>query len=351
LPPPSTMLLDTLIEKDVLPDAAIRWGIRRLLRQRLVEERPEDATARSAKVDAFAAELRTLPVAIETKAANEQHYEVPAEFYKLCLGPRLKYSSCFYETGTESIGEAEETMLTKSCERAELEDGMGILELGCGWGSLTLWMAEKYPNARITGVSNSASQRAHIEGECAARGFTNVRIVTCDMNVFDAEASHYDRVVSIEMFEHMKNWSELIRRVSGWLKPGGKLFFHVFVHKDAAYHFAAEGATDWMARHFFTGGIMPSCCLASRFQEDLTLENQWKVEGRHYGQTSEHWLENTDIHREEILRIFAETYGRDRARAWLANWRVFFMSCAELFNYRGGTEWMVCHYRFAKRAC
>jgi cyclopropane-fatty-acyl-phospholipid synthase len=344
------VLLDTLIEKDVLPDAAIRWGIRRLLGQRIVEERPNDAAARIAKVDAFAAELRTLPVAIETNAANEQHYEVPAEFYKLCLGPRLKYSSCLYEDGTETIGEAEEKMLSTSCLRAELEDGMDILELGCGWGSLTLWMAEKYPNARITGVSNSSSQRAHIEGECAARGLDNVRIVTCDMNVFDAEAAQYDRVVSIEMFEHMKNWSELIRRTSVWLRPGGKLFFHVFVHRDASYHFAADGATDWMARHFFTGGIMPSFCLAGRFQDDLTLENQWKVEGRHYGQTSEHWLENADAHREEILRIFAETYGPDRARAWLANWRVFFMSCAELFNYRGGTEWMVGHYRFAKRA-
>jgi len=343
-------LLDKLIEKDVLPDGAIRWGIRRLLKQRLVDERPDSAAERFAKVDAFAAELRTLPVAIETKAANEQHYEVPAAFYKLCLGPRLKYSSCFYETGTETIGQAEETMLTRTCARAELQDGLEILELGCGWGSLTLWMAEKYPNARITGVSNSASQRAHIEGECAKRGFKNVRIITCDMNVFAAEASRYDRVVSVEMFEHMKNWSELMRRIGGWLKPGGKLFFHVFTHKDVAYHFAAKDATDWMSRHFFTGGIMPSNCLASRFQDDLKLETQWEVEGRHYGQTSEHWLQNTDRHRDEILRIFAQTYGPDRAKAWLANWRVFFMACAELWNYQGGTEWMVCHYRFAKRA-
>ncbi|MGI9109258.1 MAG: SAM-dependent methyltransferase, partial [Opitutales bacterium] len=197
-------LIDTLIEKDVLPDSVIRWGIRRLLRQRLTDERPDSAAERFAKVDAFAAELRKLPVAIETKAANDQHYEVPAAFYKLCLGPRLKYSSCFYELGHETIGEAEETMLARTCARAELKDGLEILELGCGWGSLTLWMAEKYPNARITGVSNSASQRAHIEGECAKRGFKNVRIITCDMNVFAAEASRFDRVVSVEMFEHMK---------------------------------------------------------------------------------------------------------------------------------------------------
>ena len=343
-------LIDSLIEKDILPDGAIRWGIRRLLKQRLVDERPDDAAARFAKVDAFAAELRTLPVAIETKAANEQHYEVPAAFYKLCLGPRLKYSSCFYEVGNEGIGEAEEVMLAKTCARAELADGLEILELGCGWGSLTLWMAEKYPHARITGVSNSASQRAHIEGECAKRGFSNVRIITCDMNIFSAEASRYDRVVSVEMFEHMKNWGELMRRISGWLKPGGKLFFHVFTHKDIAYHFAAKDSTDWMSRHFFTGGIMPSNCLASRFQDDLKLEQQWEVDRRHYGQTSEHWLENTDRHRAEILKIFAQTYGPERAKAWLANWRVFFMACAELWNFRGGAEWMVCHYRFAKRA-
>ncbi|MEY3853554.1 MAG: Cyclopropane-fatty-acyl-phospholipid synthase, partial [Verrucomicrobiota bacterium] len=253
-------LIDTLIEKDILPDSVIRWGIRRLLRQRLADERPDSAAARFAKVDAFAAELRTLPVAIETKAANEQHYEVPAAFYKLCLGPRLKYSSCYYELGSESIGQAEETMLARTCARAELKDGLEILELGCGWGSLTLWMAEHYPNARITGVSNSASQRAHIEGECAKRGFKNVRIITCDMNVFAAEASRFDRVVSVEMFEHMKNWAELMRRIAGWLKPGGKLFFHVFTHKDIAYHFAAKDSTDWMSRHFFTGGIMPSNC-------------------------------------------------------------------------------------------
>jgi len=341
-------LLDTVLGWDVLPDSLIRRGIRRLLRQRLRDERSDDAAERRRRVDAFAEELRRLPVAVATKAANDQHYEVPAAFYRLCLGPRLKYSSCLYPKGDEDIPAAEEAMLALTCERAELTDGQDVLELGCGWGSLTLWMAEKYPRSRITGVSNSASQRAHIESEARARGLANVRIITCDMNVFDAGAGAYDRVVSVEMLEHMKNWGELLRRVSTWLRPGGALFFHVFTHRDCAYHFESKDGTDWMSRHFFTGGIMPSNCLASRFQEHLKLEQVWEVEGRHYGQTSEHWLRNTDRRRKEILEIFARTYGPGEARKWLAYWRIFFMACAELWNFDGGREWMVCHYRFRK---
>lgn len=341
-------LLDTVLGWDVLPDSLIRRGIRRLLRQRLRDERSDDADERRRRVDAFAEELRRLPVAVATKAANDQHYEVPAAFYRLCLGPRLKYSSCLYPKGNEDIPAAEEAMLALTCERAELTDGQDVLELGCGWGSLTLWMAEKYPRSRITGVSNSASQRAHIESEARARGLTNVRIITCDMNVFDAGAGAYDRVVSVEMLEHMKNWGELLRRVSTWLRPGGALFFHVFTHRDCAYHFESKDGTDWMSRHFFTGGIMPSNCLASRFQEHLKLEQVWEVEGRHYGQTAEHWLRNTDRRRKEVLEIFARTYGPGEARKWLAYWRIFFMACAELWNFDGGREWMVCHYRFRK---
>ncbi len=340
--------LDTVLGWDVLPDSLIRLGIRRLLRQRLRDERSDDPVERSRRVDAFAEELRRLPVAVATKAANDQHYEVPAAFYRLCLGPRLKYSSCLYPKGDEDIPAAEEAMLALTCERAELTDGQDVLELGCGWGSLTLWMAEKYPRSRITGVSNSASQRAHIESEARARGLTNVRIITCDMNVFDAGAGAYDRVVSVEMLEHMKNWGELLRRVSTWLRPGGALFFHVFTHRDCAYHFESKDGTDWMSRHFFTGGIMPSNCLASRFQEHLKLERTWEVEGRHYGQTAEHWLRNTDRRRKEVLEIFARTYGPGEARKWLAYWRIFFMACAELWNFDGGREWMVCHYRFRK---
>jgi cyclopropane-fatty-acyl-phospholipid synthase len=339
--------IDHLIGWDILPDSVLRWGIRRLLRQRIREERAGDAAGRETRAAAFAAELRTLPVAIETKAANAQHYEVPTEFYRLCLGPRLKYSSAWYEKGTETLAQAEEAMLELSCRRAELADGMRILELGCGWGSLTLWMAEKYPNARITAVSNSATQRQHIESVCREKGFRHVEVVTCDMNRFAPTELGYDRVVSVEMFEHMKNWAELLRRVSTWLKPGGKCFIHVFTHADTPYHFESKDGTDWMSRHFFTGGIMPSDDLAARFQDDLRLEARWVVPGRHYGQTSEHWLENTDRHRDQALEIFRRTYPPGEARRWLAYWRVFFMACAELWNFRTG-EWRVCHYRFIR---
>ena len=292
-------------------------------------------------------------MAIETKAANDQHYEVPAAFYKLCLGPRLKYSSCYYETRRPRPSARPRRPCSPAPAHARnCKDGLEILELGCGWGSLTLWMAEQYPNARITGVSNSASQRAHIEGECAKRGFKNVRIITCDMNVFAAEASPaIDRVVSVEMFEHMKNWAELMRRIAGWLKPGGKLFFHVFTHKDVAYHFAAKDATDWMSRHFFTGGIMPSNCLASRFQDDLKLEAA--VGGRRPPLRPDLGTlapEHRPPQRGDPPDLRGDVRPEHRAKAWLANWRVFFMACAELWNFRGGAEWMVCHYRFSKRA-
>ena len=341
--------IDTLLGWDILPDFILRRGIRKLLRQRLKDERATDPAERLQRVSAFAEELKKLPVAIATKAANEQHYEVPAAFYQLCLGPRLKYSSCFYSQGDESIKVAEEAMLELTCIRAELKDGQKILELGCGWGSLTLWMAEKYPHAQITSVSNSASQREYILGQCKSRGFNNVTVITCDMNVFSISGDTFDRVVSVEMFEHMKNWQELFRRISTWLKPEGKLFFHIFTHRDCAYHFESKDSSDWMSRHFFTGGIMPSNNLPTHFQDNLKLENQWEVSGRHYGQTAEHWLQNTDLHREKVLAIFAETYGPQKARQWLAYWRIFFMACAELWNFEKGEEWMVCHYRMTKK--
>ncbi len=341
--------IDTLLGWDILPDFIIRRGIRKLLKQRLKDERAADQMERLKRVSQFAEELKKMPVAIETKAANEQHYEVPAAFYQLCLGPRLKYSSCFYKQGDESIKVAEEAMFELTCTRAELKDGQKILELGCGWGSLTLWMAEKYPQAQITSVSNSASQREYILGQCKIRGFNNVTVITCDMNQFSISPDTFDRVVSVEMFEHMKNWQELFRRISTWLKADGKLFFHVFTHRDCAYHFESKDGTDWMSRHFFTGGIMPSNNLAGHFQDNLKLETQWEVPGRHYGQTAEHWLENTDQHREKILGIFAETYGPEKARQWLAYWRIFFMSCAELWNFEKGEQWMVCHYLMSKK--
>lgn len=339
--------VDTLLSRGLLPDFLIRSGIRRLLAERLREVRDPDPAKRAENLRRFARELESMPVAVNTRAANEQHYEVPAEFYRVALGPRLKYSCGLYEKPGDDLARAEEAMLALTCERAGLKDGQSILELGCGWGSLTLWMAEKYPSASITAVSNSNSQREHIESECRRRGFRNVRIVTRDMNEFDAGEARFDRVVSVEMFEHMKNYRELLRRIAGWLKPGGELFVHIFTHRDSAYHFVARDESDWMSKYFFTGGTMPANALLASWQDDLRLEKMWEVDGVHYQKTSEDWLRNMDAGRDALRPVFEKTYGRDARRMW-HYWRVFFMSCAELWGYAGGREWMVCHYRFVK---
>jgi len=338
-------MIDRLLEKDLLPDRVIRLGIRRLLRQRLREiadPSPEGQVLR------FAESLRTMPIAINTTESREQHYEVPTAFYQRCLGPRLKYSSCYYDTGRETLAEAEERMLALTAERAGLADGQDILELGCGWGSLTLWMAGHFPRARITGVSHSRTQREHILGEAARRGLDNVTILTCDMNELALEPARFDRVVSVEMFEHMKNWPRLMANIARWLRPEGRFFAHVFVHSRFAYHFEARDETDWMSRYFFTGGMMPAHGLFPRFQDDLQLVADWKVNGRHYAQTAEHWLQNMDAHRAEILPLFVQTYGADQAVKWWAYWRIFYLACAELWWFRNGEEWHVSHYLFRK---
>ena len=341
--------LDDLLAKNLLPDAAIRIGIRNLLGKKLREETRENAIAQSEALSAFIEELKRSPIAIKTADANEQHYEVPTEFFKLVLGPRMKYSSGYWPSESTSFAESEEAMLALSCERAELSDGLDILELGCGWGSLTLWMAEKYPASRITGVSNSATQKLHIESEAARRGLSNIRIVTADMNVFEAGDAAFDRVVSVEMFEHMKNYQLLMANVARWLRPGGKLFVHIFTHREFAYHFEGKDPSDWITRYFFEGGTMPSDDLLLYFQDDLAIEKHWRVSGTHYQRTSEAWLENMDAHESAITPILERTYGKDQTAKWRAYWRVFFLSCAELWGFRGGNEWLVSHYRFAKR--
>jgi cyclopropane-fatty-acyl-phospholipid synthase len=339
-------MIDTLLEKNLLPDWLIRLGIRRLLRQRLHEiEQPSPET----QVAAFAEQLRAMPIAVNTAESKEQHYEVPTLFYQKCLGPRLKYSSGLYERGDETLAKAEEQMLALTCARAQLTDGLEILELGCGWGSLTLWMAEKHPSARITGVSHSRTQREHILGVARQRGLTNVNIITCDMNDFTADPDRYDRVVSVEMFEHMKNWPQLMANIAHWLKPGGLFFAHVFVHARFAYHFEVRDETDWMSKYFFTGGMMPAHDLFTRFQDDLKLIESWKVNGTHYAKTAEHWLQNMDAHRAEIMPLFVQTYGAGQAVKWWAYWRVFYLACAELWKFRDGAEWHVSHYLFRKQ--
>ena len=336
-----------LAERGLLPDALIRAGIRRLCAQRLREERSADTALAWQRFQALLAELRSSPLAIQTDAANAQHYELPPRFFELCLGKRLKYSSCHFARGDESLEQGEEAMLSLYDERAELADGQDILELGCGWGSLTLWMAQRFPHGRITAVSNSRPQREFIEARCRAAALTNVRIVTCDVNELELPASQFDRVVSIEMFEHMRNYERLIGNIAAWLRPGGKLFVHIFCHRELMYPFETDGDDNWMGRHFFTGGLMPAADTLLWFQRDLRIEQQWRLSGRHYERTANLWLANQDAHHAEVLDVLRGAYG-DAACLWHQRWRMFWMACAELFGYRDGNEWLVGHYRFIK---
>ena len=336
-------------EQGLLPDSMIRAGIRRLLRQRLAEIDNGDAEAAAERTERFVAEMRSAPVALVPQLANEQHYEVPAEFYALALGRHRKYSACYWTPAVANLDEAEAAALAATCERAGLEDGMDVLELGCGWGSLTLYCAERYPHSRITAVSNSYSQRTHIVREAARRGLANVQVLTEDMNRFDTPA-RFDRVVSVEMFEHMRNWPALFGRVHDWLEPGGRFFMHVFAHRTVPYAFEVRDDSDWMSRHFFSGGMMPSDDLALRFQEQLRLVRRWRWDGTHYEQTANAWLANVDARRAEALEVLSTVHGAEAAPQWLQRWRVFFMACAELFGYENGQQWWVSHYLFERAA-
>ena len=344
-----------LLERDLVPDTLIRIGIRRLLAERLREASAGGVEAQQTRLSTFVAELRGSPVAIHADAANAQHYELPPAFFDLVLGSHRKYSCCHYRLdgtaprGGATLDEAEAAMLALTCERAGLENGERILELGCGWGSLSLWMAQAYPSARITAVSNSRAQREYIEAKARERALTNLTVITADVSGLSfPPGTTFDRAVSVEMFEHMRNYETLLGRIAGWLKPGGTLFVHVFSHRDFAYPFEVRDASDWMAKYFFTGGLMPSDHLLYYFQRDLRITDHWRVDGRHYQRTAEDWLGNMDRNRERILPILAATYGDAQKQRWWVYWRVFFMACAELFGYRGGQEWLVSHYRFAK---
>jgi len=336
------------VERGRIPDPLVRAGIRQLLKQRLREE-SADVEAANQRLYALIESMAASPVAMSTELANEQHYELPAAFFLRALGPRLKYSCCLWPAGVDTLEQAEVAMLGLTCERAGLEDGQDVLELGCGWGSLSLWMAEHYPSSRITVVSNSGSQRAFIEEQRDQRGLGNLTVITADMNDFDTEL-RFDRVVSLEMFEHMRNQAELMRRVSGWLRPGGRLFVHIFCHRELAYVFRTEGDDNWMGKYFFTDGLMPSDNLLLHFQNELRLQRRWRVNGVHYEKTSNAWLARMDAARAELLPVFAQVYGDDEAERWINRWRVFFMSCAELFGFAGGNEWYVSHYLFEKPA-
>jgi cyclopropane-fatty-acyl-phospholipid synthase len=338
-----------LLERNLLPDFLIRFGIRRQLKARLAEELEDSLESQQRRLMKLIARLRQSPIAINTADANLQHYELPCAFFELVLGRHLKYSSGYYRNLSDTLDQAEAEMLQLTCERAAVADGEQILELGCGWGSLSLWMAQHYPRSQITAVSNSRTQKSFIDARAAERGLQNLQVITCDVNQLSfPQGLQFDRVVSVEMFEHMRNYESLMRRIAGWLKPAGTLFVHIFTHRRYTYPFEVRDDSDWMAKYFFTGGIMPSDDLLLYFQQDLSLQEHWQVDGRHYSQTSEHWLRNMDRHRAAIEPILAATYGADQLRRWWVYWRVFFMSCAELWGYAGGSEWLVSHYLFRK---
>jgi cyclopropane-fatty-acyl-phospholipid synthase len=344
------MLVDVLVpaairavEATPLPDPMTRAGIRFLVgtRQRSLAGGPDTSAQ-------FARDMGAFAIAEHTDAANAQHYELPPRFFELSLGARRKYSCCLYPTGTETLEQAEELALSETVAHADLADGQRILELGCGWGSLSLFMAERFPGASITAVSNSAPQRRHIEAQAAARGLTNLTVITADMNAFCPQAV-FDRVVSVEMFEHMANWQALLARVRYWLAPEGRLFVHVFTHKSQPYRFDTADRTDWIAQHFFTGGIMPSHGLIAQFPDLFRVEEEWRWSGEHYARTARDWLARFDANRAAIDPVLDEVYGPDAA-LWRRRWRLFYLATEGLFGHAGGSEWGVSHYRLAPAA-
>jgi cyclopropane-fatty-acyl-phospholipid synthase len=336
-------------ERGWLPDSLLRLGIRRLCAVRLDEEHEGGVEATADRQRRRVDMLRDSPIAIETEAANAQHYELPPAFFRLCLGRQLKYSACYWDEDTRDLDAAEARMLELYGERAELADGQQILELGCGWGSLTLWMAARYPDARITAVSNSRLQREFIDARCAERGLRNVEVLTADVNRLDLDENRFDRIVSIEMFEHMRNYEQLLQRTASWLRPAGKLFVQIFCHRTLAYPFESDGEDNWMGRHFFTGGLMPAADTLLHFQRDMLIEQRWLLPGTHYQRTADAWLENHDRNRLAVLAVLAGVHGAEGARRWHQRWRMFWMACAELFGYAAGQEWMIAHYRFRRR--
>lgn len=325
-------------ERLPLPDSVLRFGVGQLV-SRTSRKLANGAGVRDRD---FAIEMQRWPIAVHTGEANEQHYELPPAFFELALGPNRKYSSCLYPSSSATLEEAEIAALAETCEHAELRDAQRVLELGCGWGSLSLFMAQRYPNSRIVSVSNSAPQRQFIETEIARRGIRNLTVITADMNEFDPGQT-FDRIVSVEMFEHMSNWRELLENAHTWLEPDGRMFIHVFSHAEHPYRFDHEDKADWIAQYFFTGGVMPSHGLMRQFDDLFVVEKDWRWSGSHYERTALDWLKNFDANRAAIRKIFDETYG-DQAAIWMRRWRLFFLATAGLFGYRGGQEWAVSHY-------
>lgn len=342
---PAKSWYEPILDRGLIPDALLRAGIRRRLRARLRHEERGTIEQRADRLRSLIRDLSQSPVAVHTHDANLQHYELPPDFFRLCLGPRLKYSSAYWPSGTATLAQAEDAMLDLTCRRADLHDHLDILELGCGWGSLTLWMAERYPNARITAVSNSRPQRDFILAEADRRSLRPPTVITADINHFSTDA-RFDRAVSVEMLEHVRNYRTLLARIRAWLKPSGSLFVHIFSHARVAYPFESD---DWIGRHFFTGGLMPSDDLLLHFADDLAVRDHWRLDGTHYARTARAWLDNLDRNRPDALRVLRDHYGTD-AKAWFHRWRTFFIACEELWGLDRGTQWLVSHYAFAPRS-
>jgi cyclopropane-fatty-acyl-phospholipid synthase len=332
------------LERGLVPDALARRAIRALCRQRLSGLNDSGDPQAGSQDAALRASMESGPIALVPDKANEQHYELPPEFFAAILGPRRKYSCCYFPNPDATLADAEAAALAATCERAQLTDGQQILELGCGWGSLSLWMAQRYPRSRITAVSNSVAQRRFIESEALRRGLGNVTVVTADMNEYSPVENLFDRVVSVEMFEHMRNYDQLLERVASWLQPGGKLFVHIFCHRNRVYAFDSQGEANWMGRYFFTGGIMPSADLLRQFDRNMNVVRQWTWSGLHYQKTADAWLARFDARHNDILPILTSVYGAAEARRWLHRWRTFFLAVSELFGYAAGEEWFVSHY-------
>lgn len=339
-------MINTMLEKNLLPDPLVRFGIRNLLKQRINEDIGKNEVIKKQKKADFIQKQSSFPIAVNTLDANEQHYEVPTEFYHFVLGKNKKYSCGHWDNST-NLDDAETEMLEITTQRAKLVDGQDILELGCGWGSLTLYMGQKYPNSKITAVSNSKTQKAFIDSEAKKRGLDNITVITCDINKFDIDGK-FDRVVSVEMFEHMRNYEKLLGKIKKFLKDDGKLFVHIFVHKDTPYYFDVKDDSDWMSKYFFSGGIMPSDDLLYHFENQFKVVEHTKVNGVHYSKTAEAWLENQDKNKKEIMELFENHYGKKEALKWFSYWRVFFMACSELWKYKNGEEWFVSHYLLEK---